>query len=126
MTTILAVTEQRDGVLRKVSLEVVSAARRLGDTIGATVDAIVCGGEAVAGMDQLGRFGADRVLTATHPDFGLYSPDGYAAAVAEAGESAAAIVFAATATGRDLAPRVAAQARRGAGDRCDRVRRRGR
>jgi electron transfer flavoprotein alpha subunit len=109
MAMILAVAEQRDGALRKVSLEVVSAARRLGDAIGATVDAIVCGGGAVAGVDELGRFGADRVLTATHPDFTLYNPDGCAAVVAEAGKAAAAIVFAATATGRDLAPRVAAK-----------------
>jgi electron transfer flavoprotein alpha subunit len=108
MTTILAVMEQRDGALRKVSLEVVSAARRLGDSAGASVDAILCAGGPVTGAD-LGRFGADRVLTATHPDFTLYNPDGYAATIAEAGKSAQAIVFAATATGRDLAPRVAAR-----------------
>jgi electron transfer flavoprotein alpha subunit len=108
MTTILAVVEQRDGALRKVSLEVVSAARRLGDSAGASVDAILCAGGPVTGAD-LGRFGADRVLSATHPDFALYNPDGYAATIAEAGKSAQAIVFAATATGRDLAPRVAAR-----------------
>jgi electron transfer flavoprotein alpha subunit len=39
----------------------------------------------------------------------LYTPDGSAAAVAEAGKRAVAIVFGATATGRDLAPRVAAR-----------------
>jgi electron transfer flavoprotein alpha subunit len=109
MTTIVAVVEQRDGVLRKVSLEVVSAARRLGDAIGASVDAVVCDSGGVAGTEGLGRVGADRVVTATHPGFRLYQPDGYAAAVAEAGKTAAAIVFAATATGRDLAPRVAAK-----------------
>jgi electron transfer flavoprotein alpha subunit len=103
MTTIVAVVEQRDGVLRKVSLEVVSAARRLGDAIGASVDAVVCDSGGVAGTEGLGRVGADRVVTATHPGFRLYQPDGYAAAVAEAGKTAAAIVFAATATGRDLA-----------------------
>jgi electron transfer flavoprotein alpha subunit len=108
MTTSLAVVEQRDGALRKVSLEVVSAARRLGDSAGASVDAILCAGGPVTGAD-LGRFGADRVLSATHPDFALYNPDGYAATIAEAGKSAQAIVFAATATGRDLAPRVAAR-----------------
>jgi electron transfer flavoprotein alpha subunit len=101
--------EQRDAALRKVSLEVLSAARRLGDAMGASVDAIVCSSGAVAGADQLARFGADRVLNAVHPDFRLYHPDGCAAAIAEAGKGAAAIVLAATATGRDLAPRVAAK-----------------
>jgi electron transfer flavoprotein alpha subunit len=109
MTTILAVGEQRGSALRKVSLEVVTAARRLGDAVGASVDAIVCAPGPVGDADQLGRFGADRVLTAAHADFALYNPDGYAAAVAEAGKGATAIVFAATALGRDLAPRVAAR-----------------
>jgi electron transfer flavoprotein alpha subunit len=106
---ILAVMEQRDGALRKVSHEVLAAARRLADGDGGTVDALVLGAGPVAGADALGRFGADRVLTATHPDFRLYQPDGYAATVGAAATGYAAIVFAATATGRDLAPRVAAR-----------------
>ncbi len=109
MTAILAVTEQRDGALRKVSLEVVTAARRLADGLGAEVHAVVLASGPVSGTDQLAAHGADRVLSAAHPDFGLYSPDGYAATIAAAGKGAAAILFAATATGRDLAPRVAAR-----------------
>ena len=106
---ILAVMEQRDGALRKVSHEVLAAARRLADADGGTVDALVFGAGLVTGADSLGRFGADRVLTATHPDFRLYQPDGYAATVGAAATGYAAVVFAATATGRDLAPRVAAR-----------------
>ena len=109
MPVVLAVTEQRDGVLRKVSLEVLTAARRLADQLGATVDAAVCGSAAVSGAETLGRFGADRVLSAMHPDFVRYHPDGEAATIAAAARSAVAVVFAATATGRDLAPRVAAR-----------------
>ena len=80
MSKILAVLEQRDGSLRKVSFEVVTAARRL----GATVDAVVCNS---AGAE------------------------GCAAAIAERAKSGGytALVFAATATGKDLAPRVAAK-----------------
>ena len=80
MSKILAVLEQRDGKLRKVSFEVVTAARRLTDT----VDAIVC--------DT-----ADR--------------EGCATAIAERAKAGGyrAVVFAATATGKDLAPRVAAK-----------------
>lgn len=109
MPTILAVTEQRDGALRKVSLEVVSAARRLADALGAEVHALVLAGGAVSGVEQLGAHGADKVLVVTHPDFARYSPDGYATAAAEHGRGAAVVLFAATATGRDLAPRVAAK-----------------
>jgi len=109
MPAILAVLEQRDGALRKVSLEVLSAARQLADQLGATVDALVCGSGPVTGADQLGRVGADRVLLATHADFALYNPDGIAATAAAAAAGHTAVLFAATATGRDLAPRVAAR-----------------
>ncbi len=109
MPIILAVAEQRDGALRKVSLEVLAAARQLADALGGTVDAILIGAGEITGAGELGRYGADRVLVARHPDFGMYSPDGYAATIAEAGRGATAMLFAATATGRDLAPRVAAR-----------------
>ena len=49
------------------------------------------------------------MLLATHPAFALYSPDGQAATAAAAAAGHSAVVFAATATGRDLAPRVAAR-----------------
>ncbi len=106
---ILAVMEQRDGALRKVSNEVLAAARGLADQSGGTVDAVVLGAGPVAGMDQLGAFGADTVLHATHADFALYSPDGAAATIGAIGAGYGAIVLAATAMGRDLAPRIAAR-----------------
>ena len=65
-TSILAVTESRDGALRKVSHETVAAARQLAGGLGGGVDAIVFGESAPGGSDQLP---ADRVLVAAHPDF---------------------------------------------------------
>jgi electron transfer flavoprotein alpha subunit len=109
MSRILAVTEQRDGALRKVSFEIVTVARRLADRVGGTVDAITLGPGPLQGTDQLGRYGADRVLVAQHPAFTLYSPDGYATVVAGRARDYRAVLFGATATGRDLAPRVAAR-----------------
>ena len=76
MSAVLAVLEQRDGALRKVSYEIVTAARRLADVLGGRVDCLVLGSGSVAGSDQLGRFGADAVITATHPAFGRYAPEG--------------------------------------------------
>src|SRR5215212_1982341 len=108
MPAILAVTEQRGGNLRKVSQEVVAAARTIADELGATVDALALGSAAITGSAELGGVGADRILTGTHQDFALYNPDGYAATIASLASSYQVIVFAATATGRDLAPRVAA------------------
>ena len=104
---ILAVLEQRDGSLRKISYEVVTAARRIGET----VEAIVCAAGPVQGADQAGRFGADKVVTLTNAAFAKYSPEGCAQAIADRAKTGgyAAVVFAASATGKDLGPRVAAK-----------------
>ena len=112
MKAILAVTEQRDGALRKVSREVVWAARQLADLLGGTVDALVIGAPGVdAAGAQLGQVGADRVLVANDVAFVRYAPDGYAATVAELAKAGgyAAVIVSATATGKDLAPRIAAR-----------------
>src|SRR5436309_1508596 len=105
------VLEQRDGALRKVSYEVVTGARRLADALGGSVDALILASGAVKGAEQVGRYGADKVITLTNPAFALYAPEGYARTVAERIKSGSygAVVFAASATGKDLAPRVAAR-----------------
>ena len=109
MSAVLAVLEQRGNALRKVSYEVVTAAHRLGGTI----EAVVCAttGGAVQGAEQLGKFGADKVVTLTNPSFAKYEPEGSAQALADRARQGGyqALVFAASATGKDLAPRVAAK-----------------
>jgi len=105
--TTLAVLEQRDGVLRKISHEVVTAAQRL----GGGVEAVVCAAGAVQGADQAGKYGADKIVTLTNPAFAKYAPEACAQALADRAKQGAyrTIVFAASATGKDLAPRVAAK-----------------
>ena len=109
MTSVLAVLEQRDGALRKVSHEMLAAARQIADAADGSVDALLLADGPVQGADDLGAFGADRVLTATHPGFRLYNPDGYAATVASLAPRYGVVIMAGTAAGRDLAPRVAAR-----------------
>jgi electron transfer flavoprotein alpha subunit len=107
VTSVLAVVEQRAGTLRKISHEVVTAAHRL----GGSVEALVCAAGPVKGAEQLGKFGADTVVTLTNAAFAKYAPEGMAQAIAERakGGGYTAVVFAASATGKDLAPRVAAK-----------------
>jgi electron transfer flavoprotein alpha subunit len=111
VSDVLAVCEQRAGTLRKISHEVVTGARRIADALGGGVDALVLGAGAVTGADQLGRFGADRVVTLTSAGFAAYAAEGYARAIAERAQAGGygAIVVAAGAQGKDLAPRVAAK-----------------
>ena len=110
MANVLVVCEQQGGAFRKVSREGIAAARTIADAMGGSVDALVLG---APGIDiapaNLGGAGADRILVAADASFAHYSPDGYAAVIAAQAKSGsyAAVVFGATATGRDLAPRVA-------------------
>jgi electron transfer flavoprotein alpha subunit len=109
MAAILAVLETRNNALRKGGAELLAAARRLADATGGTVDALVCSSVPVAGVEALGAAGADRVLSAQHGDFANYCPDGIVATVMFLAPAYGAVVVAATATGKDLAPRIAAR-----------------
>ena len=110
MANVLAYAEARGGTLRKAAFEAVTAARALAG--GGEVHALLVGPPGIAGVAaELGRAGAARVLVCEHPAFTQYNPEAAAALAADrttAGGYRAA-VFAATAQGRDLAPRVAAK-----------------
>jgi electron transfer flavoprotein alpha subunit len=113
---ILAVMEQREGAVRRVSFELLTAARRAAATTGGAVHALLIGGPGVgARAAELGRYGADLVLVVEHPALALYNPEVQAATAAARIGSAGyrAVFFAASAEGRDLAPRVAALVRTG-------------
>ena len=112
MANVLAIAEQRDGGLKAVSHEVVTAARMVADGIGGEVEALLVGGPGTGGAaESLGTYGADRIRAVEHDALASYNPEGYAAAIAEQarGGDYFAILFPATAAGRDLAPRVAAK-----------------
>jgi electron transfer flavoprotein alpha subunit len=110
MPNVLAILEQRDGTLKKVSHETLTAARTLADAMGGEVHALLIGGPSVSG-EGLGAFGADTVFVAAAEGLELYQADRYAAVAATqvgVGEYGV-VVIAATALGKDLAPRVAAR-----------------
>ena len=109
MANVLAVLEVRGGSLRKGAAELLAAARRIADASSGTVDALVCSNVAVD-TAALGAAGADRVLLATHTDFAAYCPDGISASAASIASNYRAVVVSASATGKDLAPRIAARA----------------
>ncbi len=112
MSRILAIAEQRDGALKRISQEVVTAARQVADGIGGEVDVVVVGAAGIgAAAKALGNYGADRVLAVEHEALGAYSPESYTKAIADQVQAGDyfAVLFPATAVGRDLAPRVAAR-----------------
>jgi electron transfer flavoprotein alpha subunit len=61
--SVLAVAEHRRGDLRDVSLELVTAGRRLADATGGDLDVVVVGGDVDAFAERLDREGVDTVYT---------------------------------------------------------------
>lgn len=120
MSGILVFIELKSGAIRKASLEAVSEAARLAAQAGGKVTAVVVGtgpGDAAA---ALGRAGASEVVQVNDARFQQYSGDGFAFAVKRVfdDKQSSAVFFAATAQGKDLAPRFAVLAGAGVASDC--------
>src|SRR5260221_3819167 len=112
MASIFAFAEARNGALRKVALESVTAARKLADSTGGEVHALLVGEPGIsAKAPQLGEYGADVVMVCEHQGFVQYNPEATAALAADRIKSGGyrAAIFSTSVQGRDLAPRVAAK-----------------
>ena len=110
MATVLAVAELRDASIRRVSHEVVSAARDVADQIGADVHAVVLGPPgAASAAGELGRFGAAAIHVAESDAFRGYAPAAFTRVLVDliGGRDDFAVFFPASSFGKDLAPRVA-------------------
>jgi electron transfer flavoprotein alpha subunit len=108
---VFAITEQRDGELRKVSLEAVSEGRRVADGLGTDLTAVVLG-TAVEGLaEELKKYGPDKIWVADDPALADYTTDAYTNILADLIRSAdpAVIILGASAQGKDLAGRLSAR-----------------
>jgi len=107
--------EQHNGRLEDTPIELMSKARRLADKLGVKLAAAVLGN----GVDELAarliQYGADRVYVAEHPLLGTYQTNSYAKVMCDLiGKYKPQIVlYGATITGRDLAPRIASAMKAG-------------
>ena len=113
---VLVFIEQRQGTVKKASLEALSAGRKLADELGEPLAALCIG----ASEAQAAELGADKVLVARHELLDAYSPVGYCSALVQAALQLQPriILGAASAMGRDFLPRVAARLRVGLAQDC--------
>jgi electron transfer flavoprotein alpha subunit len=111
------VVEQHGGVAAEVSLELLGRARELADRLGVGTGAVLAGaGESVRALaPALIARGADTVYLADHEDLGHYLALPYTRLVAGLirQHQPQIVLYGATTTGRDLAPRVASALRTG-------------
>ncbi len=117
---VLIVAEQRDGKLRKISLELLNIGAQLAEKVGGNLGAVLVGSGVSGLAADLGKCGAKDVYVVESDSLGTYSGDGFAAAVEAAAKQAdpAILLIGASAQGKDLAPRVAAKLETGLSSDC--------
>jgi electron transfer flavoprotein alpha subunit len=104
---VLAIVEVKDNKLRNVSLEVLTAANRIADR--QEVVAVAFGSDIANHTDELGKYGASQVYTVTNEELDVYTTDAYFQALRQVIDQVKpdAILMPHTASGKDLAPRIA-------------------
>lgn len=107
--TILAIAEIREGALRNVSFEALSAASIIAE--GGEIIGLLIGENVASFADELIAYGATRVITVEDSELKAYSSDGYAQAILAVvqEEKPDGIVLGHTAIGKDLSPKIAAR-----------------
>ncbi|MGE3342398.1 MAG: electron transfer flavoprotein subunit alpha/FixB family protein [Vicinamibacterales bacterium] len=104
---ILVVAEQKDGTLNRASWEAVAAAQQMGDAV-----TIVLPGASVSGpAGELAAADVAGVVALEHDALGVYTPDGFVAALAAfiTAEAPSHVVLPHTYQTRDFAPKLAAR-----------------
>lgn len=107
--------EQDEGRIQDVSLELLSKAQELAQTLGSQVWAVLCGHQITELPPVVIQHGADHVLVADDPELELYRTLPYARVIADLIRTRSPYIFlvGATPVGRDLAPRLASAVRCG-------------
>jgi electron transfer flavoprotein alpha subunit len=108
---IITIAEQRDGEIRKISYEIVSEGRRLADSLGQQVTAILLGSNIKDKAATLGHYGADKVLVADDPRLEAYTTDAYVSVIAQLVKEndPAILLLGASVQGKDLSARLSAR-----------------
>jgi electron transfer flavoprotein alpha subunit len=105
---ILAILEQREGTLKKVSFEAATLAVKLSKDLSSEVEAVTIGYE-INNLSEVGKCGISKVTFLKNSDLANYSSSGYTNAISDFAKETQAniIILGNTALGNDLAPRVA-------------------
>ena len=109
------VAEQHGGRLEDTPIELMSKARRLADRLGVKLAAALLGDEVGELATRLIHYGADKVYLAEHPLLGAYQTNSFTKVMLHLIDKhqPQIVLYGATITGRDLAPRIASAAKAG-------------
>lgn len=105
---ILAVLEQREGKLKKVSFEAASLAVKLAKELNIEVEAVAVGSD-INDLSDISKSGISKITLLKNSDLFNYSSTGYSEVISSYANQINAdyLIFGNTALGNDLAPRIA-------------------
>ena len=117
---VMIIAEQRDGDIRKISYELISEGRRLADSSGQDLTAVLIGSNIKDKAAKLGNYGADKLIVADDLRLGQYITDAYVSVIAQIVKSSdpAIILLGASTQGKDLAARLSARLGAGMAQDC--------
>ncbi len=103
--------EQSDGTIRKVAFEILSQARKMADTLGEELCAVIMGESVGSLADQFAPYGADKVYVVEHAALKDYTTGAYTKVLVDLVKQhePSMLLGGATVMGKDLFPRVAAR-----------------
>lgn len=103
--------QQVDNQLSSIAFELIGKAKELASDLGTEVTAVLLGSNVKGLTDELGEYGADKVIVVDNPELETYRTEPYAQALAAViNEYKPEIMLVgATAIGRDLGPTVSAR-----------------
>ena len=107
--------ETLNGKALDASLELLNPGRRIADTLGAKLAAVVLGHNAEQAAQTAAAYGADQVILVDDAALAAYNAETYTAAMHSLVQKYGpdTVLFGATSNGRDFAPRVAARLQTG-------------
>jgi electron transfer flavoprotein alpha subunit len=107
--------EQHGGQLEDTPIELMSKARRLADTLGVKLAAVLLGDSVKELASKLIHYGADKVYLVEAPLLRNYQANSYAKVIYDLihKHEPQIVLYGATVTGRDMAPRIASAAKAG-------------
>ena len=106
---VMVFVEQNEGVIADVTRELICEARRLARRLGGQVTAMAAGSGLAAELAEMGRYGCSRVYYTDDPRLAQFTSVPWTRVMVHiiTKHRPAVVLYGATSTGRDLAPRVA-------------------
>jgi electron transfer flavoprotein alpha subunit len=105
---ILAVLEQREGLLKRSAFETVCIAQKIANDLNLEAEAVVVGNE-ISNINEIGKYGINKVTHIKSAELENYSSSGYKEAIINYANETNAdyLMLSNTSLGKDLAPRLA-------------------